>query len=371
LISSSETMKLELADARRTYNQFCGLSRSLDIVGERWTLLIVREFMSGPKRTPTWRMCSACRHDLLATRIRQLEHEGIIRSPNASAPAASQVYELTPVGHELAQALFPWRYGECAINSADTHAGETYRAEWTLSSSPNSSTQARQPAGTATYQFRIDDSAAQLHGPRSEGDGRARRGRQTAQTPRSRTDFATIVELVVGGLAPPQLSQAHASRSMATLRHSSCFSRCSSQSFQPEARSPTIRPTTLTPRGPVLTRVRKAAARTGEVSRTAGWRAWRRAVSTRVSVESALQRERASRSLSCWRPRRTARAGEGRSPSVAAAWARCGPWPARRSGVEAQHGEAVVAPVGPGRAGGGSPGSAGLVVAGEPGGRVA
>jgi DNA-binding HxlR family transcriptional regulator len=120
--------------ARRTYNQFCGLSRSLDIVGERWTLLIVREFMSGPKRyTDLADVLRGVGTTLLATRIRQLEQDGIVVRRTLPPPAASQVYELTPVGHELAQALVPLAIWGIRHQLGGTRLpGETYRAEWTL-----------------------------------------------------------------------------------------------------------------------------------------------------------------------------------------------------------------------------------------------
>jgi len=187
--------------ARRTYNQFCGLSRSLDIVGERWTLLIVREFMSGPKRyTDLADVLGGVGTTLLATRIRQLEHDGIIVRRTLPPPAASQVYELTPVGHELAQALVPLAIWGMRHQLGGTRMpGETYRAEWTLVFLAELIDAAPSAGRHATYQFRIDDSAAQLHVHDQKVTvvpGEAAHGADTTLT----TDFAAIVELVLGGL---------------------------------------------------------------------------------------------------------------------------------------------------------------------------
>lgn len=189
--------------ARRTYHQFCGLSRSLDVVGERWTLLIVREFMSGPKRyTDLADVLGGIGTTLLATRIRRLEQDGIVVRRTLPPPAASQVYELTPVGHELARALVPLAiWGIRHQLGGARRPGETYRAEWTLVFLAELIDAGPSAGRHATYQFRIDDSAAQLH-VRDQRvtvvPGEAADGADLALT----TDFETIVELFLGGLDP-------------------------------------------------------------------------------------------------------------------------------------------------------------------------
>lgn len=92
----------------RTYDQFCGLAGALDLVGERWTLLIVRELMSGPKRyTDIADGLTGIGTSLLAKRLAKLEDSGIIERRVIPPPAASTVYDLAPAGHELAAALVP------------------------------------------------------------------------------------------------------------------------------------------------------------------------------------------------------------------------------------------------------------------------
>jgi DNA-binding HxlR family transcriptional regulator len=90
----------------RSYNQYCGLAYALDIVGERWTLLIVRELVAGPRRF-TDLMDGLCdiSTNLLTERLKSLEHSGIIRRRILHPPAASLVYELTPLGHSLEKSL--------------------------------------------------------------------------------------------------------------------------------------------------------------------------------------------------------------------------------------------------------------------------
>jgi len=78
------------------------VARALDLVGERWALLVVRELLLGPKRFTDLR--GGLPHvsaDVLAQRIRELEQAGVIRRATLPPPAASRVYELTEWGREL------------------------------------------------------------------------------------------------------------------------------------------------------------------------------------------------------------------------------------------------------------------------------
>jgi DNA-binding HxlR family transcriptional regulator len=86
----------------RTYGDRCGIARALDLVGERWALLVVRELLLGPKRFTDLRGgLRTIGPDVLAQRLRDLETHGIVRRAKLPPPAASQVYELTERGREL------------------------------------------------------------------------------------------------------------------------------------------------------------------------------------------------------------------------------------------------------------------------------
>jgi DNA-binding HxlR family transcriptional regulator len=86
----------------RTYGDRCGVARALDLVGERWALLTVRELLRGPKRFTDLRVgLPHVSPDVLAQRLRELEAAGIVRRAKLPPPAASRVYELTPRGQEL------------------------------------------------------------------------------------------------------------------------------------------------------------------------------------------------------------------------------------------------------------------------------
>jgi DNA-binding HxlR family transcriptional regulator len=91
---------------KRTYGDACGIARALDLVGERWALMIVRELLLGPKRFTDIR--AGLPHlsaDVLAQRLRDLEGGGVVRRRLLPPPAASQVYELTERGVALERVL--------------------------------------------------------------------------------------------------------------------------------------------------------------------------------------------------------------------------------------------------------------------------
>lgn len=96
IISELEAM------TKRTYGQFCGLSRALEVVGERWALFIVRDLLVGPKSF------SELRHglpristDVLSTRLREMEHAGVVRRVMPDQPEGAVRYTLTEYGAEL------------------------------------------------------------------------------------------------------------------------------------------------------------------------------------------------------------------------------------------------------------------------------
>lgn len=87
---------------RREYDQSCGLACALDRIGERWSLLIVRELSLGPLRfSDVVRNVGGAPTDILTKRLRELESHGIVRRRELGPPASGVVYELTEVGWGL------------------------------------------------------------------------------------------------------------------------------------------------------------------------------------------------------------------------------------------------------------------------------
>jgi DNA-binding HxlR family transcriptional regulator/putative sterol carrier protein len=88
----------------RTYGDGCAIARGLDLVGERWALLVVRELILGPKRyTDLRRGLPNASPNVLSERLRELERAGVVRRYKLPPPAGSRVYELTDWGRELEQ----------------------------------------------------------------------------------------------------------------------------------------------------------------------------------------------------------------------------------------------------------------------------
>lgn len=114
---------------KRTYGDPCGIARALDVVGERWALLVVRELLLGPKRFTDLR--AGLPHlgpDILAQRLRDLEQAGVVRRATLPPPAGSRVYELTEWGAQLepvvlglgrwgSQAPFPTEHGPLGVDA--------------------------------------------------------------------------------------------------------------------------------------------------------------------------------------------------------------------------------------------------------------
>ncbi len=91
---------------QRSYGQFCGLAFALDAVGERWTLLIIRELLTGPKRfTDIEKGLPGISTNLLSERLKGLEQLGVIIRRTLPPPYGSTVYALTPMGQALEAAV--------------------------------------------------------------------------------------------------------------------------------------------------------------------------------------------------------------------------------------------------------------------------
>ncbi|HEX8079026.1 MAG TPA: winged helix-turn-helix transcriptional regulator [Jatrophihabitans sp.] len=92
---------------KRSYKEGCSVSHALDLVGERWALLVVRELLLGPKRFSDLQdALSGASSNILSIRLHDLEAIGVLRKYRADAPVSRLVYELTDWGHSLEPVLF-------------------------------------------------------------------------------------------------------------------------------------------------------------------------------------------------------------------------------------------------------------------------
>ncbi|MDQ1742857.1 MAG: hypothetical protein QOE23_1196, partial [Pseudonocardiales bacterium] len=99
--------------ARRSFGQICGLSRALEIVGERWALLIIRDLMAGPRRFTDLRQgLPRIPTNVLSARLKELEQANVLQRRILPRPATAVVYELTDYGRELDDILMAFgRWG--------------------------------------------------------------------------------------------------------------------------------------------------------------------------------------------------------------------------------------------------------------------
>ncbi|MGW7365384.1 winged helix-turn-helix transcriptional regulator [Streptomyces sp. NPDC054841] len=115
---------------RRSYDQYCAAARALDAVGDRWTLLIVRELLAGPRRyTDLHADLPGVSTDVLASRLKDMERDGLATRRRLPAPASAFVYELTERGRALlpvVTALADWGAPELA----DRRPTDAVRAHW-------------------------------------------------------------------------------------------------------------------------------------------------------------------------------------------------------------------------------------------------
>jgi len=141
------------------YQQYCALARTLDVAGDRWTLLIVRELAPGPRRfTDLIDGLPGVSRMLLTDRLRALERDGIIARQELPPPAARQVYELTDDGRDLATAMAPLiAWGARRIG--DRKPGETFRARWPAVAMAGLADREAAKGVNETYQYLVGDSA--------------------------------------------------------------------------------------------------------------------------------------------------------------------------------------------------------------------
>ncbi|RHW26423.1 transcriptional regulator [Nocardioides immobilis] len=116
----------------RSYDQYCSVAKALDVVGDRWTLLVVRELLlqGGSRYTDLLNGMPGISTNLLGDRLKQLEAKGLVRREQAPPPVATTLYHLTDVGRELEPVVRELvRFG--ARYMADpTSDDEQFRGHW-------------------------------------------------------------------------------------------------------------------------------------------------------------------------------------------------------------------------------------------------
>jgi DNA-binding HxlR family transcriptional regulator len=115
---------------KRSYGQYCALAKTLDVIGGRWTMLIMRELMIGPRRfRDLMDGLPGIGTNLLSERLRELQEAEVIHKRTLPPPAGSTVYELTGQGQELVPALMTFsRWGLARME--EPGKDEEFRTHW-------------------------------------------------------------------------------------------------------------------------------------------------------------------------------------------------------------------------------------------------
>ena len=209
---------------RRSYDQYCAAARALDAVGDRWTLLIVRELLAGPRRyTDLHADLPGVSTDMLAGRLKDMEGAELVTRRRLPPPGPAYVYELTARGRTLLpvlQALATW--GATALE--EPRPTDAVRAHWFAIPL------LRALAGTAEGVVQVTLPEGEFH-LRVGGDGAPEYGDGPAATAEAhlRTDAATCRALASGEL---------------TLAQAVATGRAEFTEFTGSARDPELAPVT-------------------------------------------------------------------------------------------------------------------------------
>jgi DNA-binding HxlR family transcriptional regulator len=139
----------------RKFDQYCPMAHALSLVGERWSLLIVRELLQGPKRyTDLSNGLPGIGTNILAARLRDLEQCGVVHKRKLPPPAASTVYELTQYGAELREAMYALARWGARTLGPPTAEDELY-PEWGMNGLPALFNAEEARGLTETYVFDV------------------------------------------------------------------------------------------------------------------------------------------------------------------------------------------------------------------------
>ena len=181
---------------KRTYCDGCAAAHALDLVGERWALLVVRELLLGPKRFTDLRAgLPGVSPNVLAQRLRELERAGVVRRGKLPPPAASRVYELTDWGLELEPVIV--RLGRWGARSPSKPRDAALGVDSLVLSFRTMFDPLAADGLTASYELRLGEDRFRAE----VADGQFEIVRGSAERPEAtiETDAATLAALVYDG----------------------------------------------------------------------------------------------------------------------------------------------------------------------------
>lgn len=183
------------------YDQFCALARAAEILGERWTLLVIRELLLGPKRFTDLRdRLSRVSTSVLAQRLSSLEEAGVVRRRFLEPPAASTVYELTDDGEALKPVVFELiRWGGRYL--MPQRPGEQVEPDWMRLAMAAYVPEGPTPARSFNIHITGEGDSAVIHVRGGPEGTTITAGRASADVDMT-ADFPTVLRLTVGRIEP-------------------------------------------------------------------------------------------------------------------------------------------------------------------------
>lgn len=159
--------------AGRSYNQYCPLARALDVIGERWTLLIVRELLSGPKRFKDLQEALVgVGANLLSARLKTMERNELVARSKLPPPGVAWVYELTELGNRLDETLLALARWGIPLLSTGKKPKEYFMPHWLLHGMLSAFDAVAANGVAETYEFHVDEEIfhIRVHNGQATGD---------------------------------------------------------------------------------------------------------------------------------------------------------------------------------------------------------
>jgi DNA-binding HxlR family transcriptional regulator len=198
--SYSEAKPIQFGRMAKSFDQYCPVAHALCLVGDRWSLLIVRDLLHGARRyTDLLEGLPGIGTNILAARLRALEEAGIVAKRRLPPPAASTVYELTDYGAELREVFFALaRWGARSLGPPG--ADDELYPEWGLSAAEALFAPEEARGLTETYVLRIGGDVFTVRV--DDGHMQAEVGEAEDADVIIETDMNRFFELASGELTP-------------------------------------------------------------------------------------------------------------------------------------------------------------------------
>lgn len=190
----------------RSYNQYCPLARTLDVLGERWTLLIVRELLSGPKRFKDLQdALVGIGTNLLSARLKEIERNGLVTRAKLPPPGVASVYELTEHGRKLDETLLSLIRWGIPLLAAPKKPDEYFLPHWMLHGMLSTFKPALAKGLAETYEFRVDHEV--FHTRVQDGHASGDMGKGHAPCLIWESDSESFMALVFNLMTPQQAAE--------------------------------------------------------------------------------------------------------------------------------------------------------------------